>query len=143
MTPKNMTFVDLVEFDKTGDLVKSVRKRFFTRQTRDRPLQLYCLKLMEVILIPNQKKLKLTQETKVSNFFVPLEFLDKIKGFPRGSTKDETNLDDFYKTQVSKENALLDVYGTVGEIVPILRKQAEGETTGGMGAGGQMTYYNQ
>ena len=137
MTPKNMTFVDLVEFDKTGDLVKSVRKGFLQgRPEIDR--YSYTVEIDGGYFDTESKKAQTYAGNESSNF-VPLEFLDKIKGFPRGSTKDETNLDDFYKTQVSKENALLDVYGTVGEIVPILRKQAEGETTGGIGAGGQMT----
>ena len=70
MTPKNVTFVDLVEFDKTGDLVKSVRKRFFTRQTRDRPLQLYLLKLMEVILIPIKKSSNLRRKRKFLILFL-------------------------------------------------------------------------
>ena len=139
MTPKNMTFVDLVEFNKTGSLENSVKKGFLQGRP-DLGRYGYTVNIGDGYFSTESDTAQNYAGNGKSNF-VPLEFIDKATSIPRSSKANEMSLDEFYKAQTQREDSTLDVYNTVGEIIPILKKQATEETTGGIGAGGAMTSF--
>ena len=139
MTPKNMTFVDLVEFNKTGSLENSVKKGFLQGRP-DLGRYGYTVNIGDGYFSTESDTAQNYAGNGKSNF-VPLEFIDKATSIPRSPKANEMSLDEFYKAQTKREDSTLDVYNTVGEIIPILKKQATEQTTGGIGAGGAMTSF--
>jgi len=137
MTPKNMTFVDLVEYEKSGDLTKAVRKGFLEGKP-DLDRFGYTVNIDDGYYSTESDSAQNYAGNGSANW-VPLEFLDKVTKIPRGSSADENNLNDWLKAQELRENSLLDVYGTIGTLIPILKDQATGDNLGGIGAGGQVT----
>jgi len=134
INPKNLTFVDLVDYRKRGYQPDNIVKGFMTGSEINPQYMLETFDKKGYIDSTSEAALYYRKDQKEKSDWVPIDTIADLKEIPTGvDAAMGKDLVDWQKEFHTRETSLLNLYKTAASGMEILNSQIRGETVGGIG----------